>query len=107
MWELAPALYVQTFDQSVPKALSFEHAREDFGDAWWPYDVLEQVRAQWVRSSQSMFVATSRALRNPWIATALWMRLPVASRQPAQSLLSDECLTALRRLAREMTERVS
>jgi hypothetical protein len=105
MWELAPALYVQTRDQAVPKALSFERARSDFGDAWWPYDVLEQVRAQWVRSSQSMFVATGRALRNPWIAAAVWMRMPVTSRQPARSLLSDECLTALRGLAREMTER--
>jgi hypothetical protein len=105
MWELAPALYVQTFDQSFPKALSFERAREDFGDAWWPYDVLEQVRAQWVRSSQEMFVAASRALRNPWIAVAVWMRMPVTSRQPAGSLLTDECLTALRGLAREMAER--
>jgi hypothetical protein len=107
MWELTPALYVQTFDQSVPKALSFERARGDFGDAWWPYDVLEQVREQWVRSSQPMFVATSRALRNPWIAVAAWMRMPVTGRQPARSLLSDDCLTALRGLAREMTERAS
>jgi nucleotidyltransferase-like protein len=105
MWELAPALYVQALGEPVAKALSFERARGDFGDAWWPYDVLEQVREQWVRSSQSMFVATSRALRNPWIAVAVWMRMPVAGRQPAQRLLSDECLTALRGLAREMTER--
>lgn len=105
MWELVPALYVQTFDQSVPKALSFQRAREDFGDAWWPYDVLEQVRAQWVRSSHSMFVAASRALRNPWTAVAVWMRMPLTGRQPAASLLTDECLTALRGLARAMTER--
>jgi predicted nucleotidyltransferase len=107
MWELAPALYVQALGQPVPKALSFERAREDFGDAWWPYDVLGQVRAQWVRRSQPMFVATSRALRNPWIAVAVWMRMPVTARQPARSLLSNECLTALRGLAREMTERAS
>jgi hypothetical protein len=105
MWELAPALYLQALGQPVAKALSFERAREDFGDAWWPYDVLGQVREQWVRTRQSMFVTTANALRNPWIGVAVWVRVPVASRQPARSLLSEACLESLRGLAREMAER--
>jgi hypothetical protein len=105
MWELAPALYVQALGEPVAKALSFERAREDFGDAWWPYDLLGQVRDQWVRSRQPMFVTTCRALRNPWIGVAAWLRAPVASRQPARSVLTNESLDALRRLAREMAER--
>ena len=105
MWELAPALYVQALGEPVAKALSFERARGDFGDGWWPYDVLRQVREQWVRSRQPMFAATSTALRNPWIAVAVWRRMPVAGRQPARSLLSDGCLDALRGLARKMADR--
>jgi hypothetical protein len=105
MWELAPALYVQALGEPVAKALSFERARADFGDAWWPYDVLRQVREQWVRSRQPMFVAASRALRNPWIAVAVRIRTPVAGRQPAARLLTDESLDGLRGLAREMMER--
>jgi hypothetical protein len=107
MWELAPALYVQALGEPVAKALSFDRARADFGDAWWPYDVLRQVREQWVRSRQQMLVATSRALRNPWIAVAAWVRMPIARRQSARTLLSDGCLEALRGLAREMAERAS
>ena len=105
MWELVPALYLQALGEQVPKARSYERAREDFGDAWWPYDVLEQVREQWVRSSHPMLGATIRALRNPWVGVAIWTRLPVAGRQPARSLLSDGCLDALRGLAGEMAER--
>jgi hypothetical protein len=105
MWELAPALYLQAIGEPVPKARSFERAREDFGEKWWPYDVLAQVREQWVRSPHSMFAAATSALRNPWVGVAIWNRLPVAGRQPARSLLSDGCLDALRGLAREMAER--
>jgi hypothetical protein len=105
MWELAPALYVQALGEPVPKALSFERARRDFGDAWWPYDVLRQVREQWVRSRRPMLVSAGRALRNPWTAVAVWVKMPVAGRQPAHSLLSDACLDALRGLAREMAAR--
>jgi nucleotidyltransferase-like protein len=105
MWELLPALYFQALGERMPKSRSFKRGREDFGDTWWPYDVLEQVREQWVRSPHPMFVATSRALRNPWLAVAIWTRLPVAGRQPARSLLSNGCLDALRGLAREMADR--
>jgi hypothetical protein len=105
MFELLPALYLQALGRPVAKWRSFEQARGDFGDAWWPYDVLEQVREQWVRSTQTMLTAAVSVLRNPWLGVAVWSRLPVARAQPARSLLSNQSLDALRALALQMRER--
>src|ERR687887_2673386 len=102
MFELLPALYLQALGQAVEKWRSFALAGSHFGDDWWPFGVLEQVRASWLRSSPWMLSAASSALRNPWLAIAVWRRLPAAREQPAARLLTDESLTALHSLAERM-----
>ena len=104
MFELLPALYLQALGEPVEKWRSFELAREHFGGQWWPYDLLEQVRASWMRSSPLVLSGISTALRNPWLAIAVWRRLPTR-RQAAAKLLTDKALTALRALAGRMRER--
>jgi hypothetical protein len=105
MFELLPALYLQALGQAVEKWQSFGLAGDHFGDDWWPYGLLEQVRAGWVRSSPQMLLATASVLRNPWLAIAVWRRLPARRRQAAGQLLTDESLAALRALAERMRER--
>ena len=105
MFELLPALYLQAIGVPVSKAESFAVAREQLQSAWWPYDVLEQVRAVWPRRRNRRLEVAATAARNPWVAVAAWTRLP--SRWPAavRPLLSDSCLRSLQDLARLMTER--
>lgn len=105
MFELLPTLYLQARGQPVPKWRSFGAARDEFGEGWWPYDVLEQVRELWPRSSRPLLRAASSVLRNPWVAVTGWRRLPARRVEPMSSLLTTECLEALRMLAREMSER--
>jgi hypothetical protein len=105
MFELLPALYLQALGQPVAKWQSFDLARDHFCDAWWPYDLLEQVREQWVRSSPRMLRSAVSVLRNPWLAIALWSRSPAAPRNPARTMLSNENLAALRDLSAQMRDR--
>ena len=105
MFELLPALYLQARGQPVQKWRSFAGAREEFGDGWWPYGVLEQVREVWPRRPRPLLRAASSALRNPWVGIAGWRRLPAAPIEPAWNLLTSECLEALRKLAGELRER--
>jgi hypothetical protein len=102
MFELLPALYLQALGKAVSKSRSFEEARLDFGDAWWPYDVLEQVRQVWPRMSSPSLRAGVVALRNPWVAVAAWSRVPATRPKAARAILSADCLVAIRGLAREM-----
>jgi hypothetical protein len=105
MFELLPALYLQARGRVVPKWRSFAEAREDFGAAWWPYDLLEQVRATWPRRPRPLLRATSSLVRNPWVTLAGWRRVPVRPIEPARSMLTAECLRALQELAEAMATR--
>jgi hypothetical protein len=105
MFELLPALYLQARGHAVPKWRSFDEARTDFGDAWWPYDVLQKLRDAWPRMSSPVLRAGVASLRNPWLAIAIWSRLPERGPREAHGLLSHDCLAALHGLAREMSER--
>jgi hypothetical protein len=104
MFELLPTLYLQARGQAVPKWRSFEEARPGFGDRWWPYDVLRQVRDEWPPMSPAALRAGAAVGRNPWLAVAAWSRLPMRGPSEVRRLLSDDCLAALRELAREMGE---
>jgi hypothetical protein len=103
MFELLPALYLQATDVAVCKARSFTIARGHFGDAWWPYDVLEQVREAWPRRRRLSVELSSAAARNPWVVVAAWTRLPSAWPSAIQPLLTPRSLEALQDLAAQMT----
>jgi len=105
MFELAPTLYLQARGASVPKWDSFARARGEFGDMWWPYDVLDEVRSNWPLEKHPLLVLASAATRNPWVAVDGWRRLPVRAPKAASSLLTRRCLTGLQRIVREMQER--
>jgi hypothetical protein len=105
MFELLPALYLQARGSSVAKWRSFSEARSDFGDGWWPYDLLEQVRACWPRESMYGRLAGRQVLRNPWIAVAAWSRMPLGMPAAVRRMLSEESLDALRAIARQMRDR--
>jgi hypothetical protein len=105
MFELLPALYLQAGGNAVPKWRSFEEARADFGDAWWPYDILRQVRDAWPCKSRPVLRGGVTLLRNPWLAVAAWNRLPKRGRAEVNPLLTDECLAALQAVADEMSGR--
>lgn len=105
MLELLPALYLQSKGRAVPKWRSFDEARVDFGDRWWPYDVLEEVRASWRREARPELQALIAVARNPWAAVAAWTRLPISFPPAATPLLSPRTLRALQGLALEMASR--
>ena len=105
MFELLPALYLQALGHAVPKWRSFDEARTHFGKEWWPYDVLKQVRDDWVRRPAPALRLASSMLRNPWLGVAAWRRAPAVRRQPAAGVLTDICLEGLRGLATGMRDR--
>ena len=105
MFELLPALYVQAIGVAASKAESFAVAREQLEGAWWPYDVLEQVREAWPRKRNRRLELAASAARNPWVAVAAWTRLPSQLPAAIGPLLSASCLKSLQELARLMTER--
>jgi hypothetical protein len=107
MFELIPALYLQGRGVAVEKSRSFDEARSDFGDGWWPYDVLREVRERWPRRALPALRRGASAARNPWVAVAAWRRLPVAADAEIRGMLTQDCLEALRAIAHEMSERVS
>jgi hypothetical protein len=106
MFELLPALYLQARGTSVSKARSFEEARSGFGDDWWPYDVLADVRRLWPRMRWPPLEWSAAALRNPWVAVAAWRRLPATLPAPIRPLLTPKLLEGLQSLAASMLERV-
>jgi hypothetical protein len=106
MFELLPALYLQGRGASVPKWQSFDLARGEFARAWWPYDVLQEVRLAWPRMRRPGVNFAAAVGRNPWAAVAAWRRLPASLPEPIRPLLTPRLLNGLQVLARTMTERV-
>jgi predicted nucleotidyltransferase len=104
MFELLPALYLQASGKPVPKWQSFAEARHAFSRAWWPYDVLREVREVWPRHGRPPLALAAAWLRNPWPAVALWARLPSAPPEAPARLLSPRCLAGLRDLAAQMVD---
>src|SRR6266545_8322509 len=105
MFELLPVLYLHARGASVSKARSFEVARPDFGDKWWPYEVLAEVRHLWPRLRRPVLEWAAAAVRNPWVVVAGWRRLPAAPPPPVHSMLTPKLLKGLQSLADAMTER--
>lgn len=99
MFEILPVLYLQSRGRMIPKRHSFAEAGREFRESWWPYDVLNEVRAIWPRERRPILEASAAVVRNPWVAVAAWRRLPVSPAREVQSLLSEQCLDALRALA--------
>lgn len=107
MFELLPAVYLQARGQHVPKWRSFERAEDDFGDAWWPYEVLREVRSGWPHIQSAGLRAATATLRNPWLAVAAWRRLPASPAKPVSRLLTANCLHGLQSLGHRMLESIS
>jgi hypothetical protein len=105
MFELLPAVYLQARGASVPKWRSFEEARAEFNDAWWPYDVLSEVRRVWPRLRRPLLETSAKAVRNPWLALAAWRKVPASLPAPVGPLLTPGLLTALQALADSMVQR--
>lgn len=103
MFELIPALYLQARGIAIPKSASFDLARRDFADDWWPYEELARVRESWPRLRRRTLEVAATAARNPWLATAIWSRLPGFPPRAARTL-NAECLVALQSLAHRMME---
>lgn len=104
MFELLPVLYLQALGRATPKRLSFDEAREEFASAWWPYDVLNEVRLSWPRRRRRALEFTAAIARNPWKAVAAWRRLPARLPDPVHPLLTDHALEGLQALAQTMAQ---
>src|SRR5207253_10629270 len=107
MFELLPSLYLQARGAVIPKWRSFDEARDEFSSAWWPYDVLHDVRRAWPRIRSRNLERAASAVRNPWVAVAAWRRAPGRLPQPIDQLLTDRLLDGLPTLAAKMTERTA
>lgn len=104
MFELLPALFLQSRGVAVSKRDSFDLARAHFSPGVWPYDVLAQVREDWPRRRNRRLELAATAARNPWLAVAGWTRLPSAWPPSVRPLLPTRSLRALQDLARRMAE---
>lgn len=107
MFELLPVLYLQSRGVEVPKWRSFSRAQAEFGADSWAFDTLREVRSAWPATSRTFLRATSTTARNPWLAVELWSRIPAAPPPEVASLLTVDCLDALKALAGRMTESAS
>lgn len=106
MFELIPTLYLQARGTTTPKWRSFEEARHEFGASWWPYDALAEIRRRWPRSARPALQHFTSAVRNPWLAVAVWRRLPEEPPREVQRLLDDRLLHGLQALVQSMEARV-
>jgi hypothetical protein len=104
MFELLPALYLQSRGRRVSKWASFGEAQAELHPLWWPYDVLREVRARWPRRCPAALEIATALVRNPWVVVAGWTRLPGHNPDPVRHLLSRECLESLQAVARTMAE---
>jgi hypothetical protein len=102
MFELLPTLYLQSRGRVVAKPSSFAEARAEFGKSWWPYDVLDEIRAVWPRRRRPILEIGAAIARNPWAAIAAWRRMPVSVPDPVRSLLTPRLIDGLQTLARAM-----
>ncbi len=98
MFELVPALFLQSCGQAVAKWRSFDLARERIGEAWRPYDTLLEVRERWPRRRYGTLRALLRICPNPWVAMAVWRRAPVALAGEIAELLTPAVLADLHRV---------
>ena len=105
MFELLPTLYLQALGERVSKRESFAAAASRLGRArWWPYEVLSEVRETWPRRPRPGLKAAAAMAVNPWLAITAWTRLPAAPPRTAGELLTADCLSGLRQVARKMAE---
>jgi hypothetical protein len=107
MFELLPTFYLQSRGRPVPKADSFGEARGDFGDSWWPFDVLRELRLAWPRISRPSLEVAAASVRNPWLAVAGWRRLHAQVPGEVRRFLTPELLAALTALAGAMAEQAN
>jgi hypothetical protein len=107
MFELVPALFLQSTGQRVAKWRSFGVACERFPDAWQPYETLREVRESWPDRRYRMLQAMLRASRNPWVSVAVWRRAPVAAPSEIRSLLTPGVLGDLQSLLGLMRREVN
>jgi hypothetical protein len=105
MFELVPVLYLQSRGRSIPKWASFDEARKEFPNAWWPYEVLSEVRLNWPRTRRRSLELATGMTRNPWAAIALWRSLPGPLPEEVRPLLTNRTLERLQFLARAMADR--
>jgi hypothetical protein len=103
MFELVPTLYLQSTGIRVSKAESFRAARALFEEAWWPYDVLEEVRAIWPRRRFRKLETLMSLTRNPWAAVAAWRRMREPMAPEISELLSGRLLEGLQSLVQKMS----
>jgi hypothetical protein len=106
MFELLPALFLQSRGHRVTKSESFTRARSGLQSDWSPYEQLEDVRANWPRLRRPLLELGFAMARNPWTAVDLWTRLPDRPPESVSGALTPQCLTGLHALAREMVEAV-
>lgn len=102
MFELLPAVFLQSCGKNTTKAASFDEGRRLFGERWWPYDALADVRELWPEQRRPTLHAAMTCSRNPWVAVAAWTRLPARAPRDASRRLSRECLVGLQELAGSM-----
>jgi len=105
MFELAPTLYLQSTGRPSAKWLSFSSVRAEFPSLWRPYEVLDELRREWPRVRRPGLELAVKMFRNPWDAVAAWRRLPARSPR-AVALLTEECLSDLIELTRQMLRNV-
>jgi hypothetical protein len=103
MFALLPSLYLQARGRSVAKWRSFNEVRAEFGERWWPYDALAEVRLAWPRLRRPALERAAGFVRNPWIPVAVWRKLPASLPDPVRERLTPDLLEGLLSLARTMT----
>jgi hypothetical protein len=101
MLELVPTLYLQARGHAIPKSQSFAAAREEFGQSWWPYDRLNEVRERWPAVRRPWLRRASSLIRNPWLVVEGWRRLPKQSTS-MHHMLDQKSLEALQKLGARM-----
>jgi hypothetical protein len=105
MFELLPTLYLQRRAVTCPKWRSFQVAQAEFGNDWWPYETLAEVRRVWPRMRRPILEHSAAIIRNPWPVVAAWRRMPVSLPTPVRPLLTPHLLEGLQALVTSMLER--
>jgi putative nucleotidyltransferase DUF294 len=105
MFELLPTLYLQRRAVACPKWRSFQVAHAEFGNDWWPYETLAEVRRVWPRMRRPILERSAAIVRNPWPVVAAWRRMPGSLPKPVRPLLTPHLLEGLQALVTSMLER--
>jgi hypothetical protein len=105
MFELLPTLYLQRRGIACAKWRSFQAARTEFGNDWWPYDTLAEVRRVWPRFRRPVLEYSAALVRNPWLVVAAWRRMPASLPRRVRPLLTPHLLEGLQALVMSMLER--